>query len=97
MSAQESRPGAGTGTASKIMGGDLGSSLRQEPDNPPRPTGCPCGHFYDEDCIRHRPVPTIVGCGACQALDLEQREAAARRGLFCGPTSCARQLLGLVA
>lgn len=95
---EESRPGVGTGTASKIMGGDLKSSLRQELDNPPQPTSCPCGHDpqRDEDCVRQKPLPVVVGCGACQALDLDQRETAALRGYFCGPNSCARRLLGLV-
>lgn len=90
------RPGGNRADSKQTnCGGGLTDSLRQEPDKPSQPAGCPCGHFYDQDCTRHQPLPTIVGCGACQALDLDQREAAARRKIFCGPSSCARQLLGV--
>ena len=29
--------------------------MKKIPDN--RLKGCPCGHLYDSDCIRHQPLP----------------------------------------
>jgi hypothetical protein len=35
------------------------AEMRREPTG--RVKGCPCGHFFDEDCVRHLP---IEGTGA---------------------------------
>jgi len=58
------------------------------------PTGCLCGCMEgDGKCVRHKPIPSIKGCGGCLALSHEQIEYCSRQGYYCSPNSCARALL----
>lgn len=54
---KESRP-AGNRAANRSAG--AGTDTRSLPPSVDLPPFCPCGHLYDEDCLRHRPMPIMV-------------------------------------
>lgn len=72
--------------------------MLQAASHKPDWTGCPCGHEFDEDCVRHKPIPSPPGCGGCTALDLQQIESCRRRGFYCTERTCAlRSLIAAAA
>lgn len=54
---EKSRP-AGTGRPTTTI------------DALPRYTGCPCGCLYDEDCVRHLPMPAPRDLSVYDVFDL---------------------------